>query len=77
MLFHLVFLTLTSYIILIGVKQKEIMLECNKKYTVLALNSALKNSKEMILLSEIKKRDKNNNIKRIYEEHLFMNTFIC
>jgi len=53
------------------------MLECNKKYTVLALNSALKNSKEMILLSEIKKRDKNNNIKRIYEEHLFMNTFIC
>jgi len=52
------------------------MLGYNKKYIVLALNSVLKNSKEMILVSEIKRRDKNNNMKRIYEEHLLIHLLI-
>ena len=42
------------------------MLKCNKYYTILALNCILKNSKKTILVLEIKKRYKNNNI-RIYK----------
>ena len=43
------------------------MLEYNKNYIILALNCMLKNSKGMILVSEIKKRNRNNNIKRRIE----------
>ena len=44
------------------------MLRCNKNYAALALNYILKNSKRTVLVSEICRRDKNNNIlKEIYE----------
>jgi len=39
------------------------MLEYNKNFAILALNYILKNSKKIILISEIKRRDRNNNIK--------------
>jgi len=39
------------------------MLEYNKNFAILALNYILKNSKKIILMSEIKRRDRNNNIK--------------
>ena len=39
------------------------MLEYNKNYTTLALNYILKNSKRTISALEIKKMDRNNNIK--------------
>jgi len=39
------------------------MLGCNKNFAILALNYILKNSKKIILMSEIKRRDRNNNIK--------------
>jgi len=38
------------------------MLRYNKNYIILALNCMLKNSKGIISVSEIKKRDRNNNI---------------
>jgi len=44
-------------------KNKEIMLECNKHYAILALNCILKNSKGKITVSEIKRRDRNNSMK--------------
>jgi len=40
------------------------MLEYNKNYVALALNYMLKNSKRMISVLEIKKRDKNNSIRK-------------
>ena len=43
--------------------KKEVMLRCNKNYTLLALNCRLKNSKETISASQIKRRGRNNNIK--------------
>ena len=43
--------------------KKEIILEYNKNYAILALNYALKNSKRMISALEIDKRYKKNNIK--------------
>jgi len=43
--------------------RKEIILGCNKKLAILALNYILKNSKEIILVSGIKRRGRNNNIK--------------
>jgi len=50
--------------LVIGIKQKrEVMLGCNKNYAKLALNCILKNSKETILASRIKKRCRNNNIR--------------
>ena len=39
------------------------MLECNKNYTILALNCILKNSKRMISALRIDRRYRNNNIK--------------
>ena len=39
------------------------MLGYNKHYIALAPNHVLKNSKKMILVSEIKRRSRNNNIK--------------
>ena len=45
------------------VKQKEVMLEYNKNYIILALNYVLKNSEETILVSEIERRGRDNNIK--------------
>jgi len=39
------------------------MLGYNKNYTTLALDYILKNSKRMILVSGIKRRDRNNNIR--------------
>ena len=38
------------------VKQKEVMLEYNKNYATLALECALKNSKEIISASEINRK---------------------
>jgi len=38
------------------------MLGHNKNYAILAFNCLLKNSKEMILASEIKRKCRNNNI---------------
>jgi len=38
------------------------MLECNKNYAILALNYALKNSKETLSVSEINRKYRNNNI---------------
>ena len=38
------------------------MLGCNKNYAILTLSCILKNSKNMILALEIKRRCKNNNI---------------
>ena len=43
--------------------RREIMLGYNKNYTTLALDYILKNSKRMILVSGIKRRDRNNNIR--------------
>ena len=43
------------------------MLEYNKNYAMLTLNYTLKDLKEIISASEIKKRGKNNNLKRIYK----------
>ena len=43
--------------------RKEVMLECNKNYAILALNCTLKNSKRIILVLEIGKNSRNNNIK--------------
>ena len=40
------------------------MLGCNKNYTTLALNCALKNSKEILLVSGINRIYGNDNIKR-------------
>ena len=45
------------------VRQKKIILECNKNYTTLALNYMLNNSKGTILVSKMERRNKNNNIK--------------
>ena len=39
------------------------MLGCNKNYATLALNYILKNSKRIILVLEIGKNSRNNNIK--------------
>ena len=39
------------------------MLEYNKNYVILVLNYILKNSRKTLLISEIDKRYKNNNIK--------------
>ena len=39
------------------------MLEYNKNYATLAFNCILKNSKEILLTSEINKRYRNNSIK--------------
>jgi len=39
------------------------MLECNKKYAILALNCILKNSKRKISVLGIKRRDRNNSMK--------------
>jgi len=39
------------------------MLEYNKNYVTLVLNCILKNLKGMILVLEIKGRDRNNNIR--------------
>ena len=38
------------------------MLEYNKNYVILALNCTLKNSKRTLLMLEINRRCKNNNI---------------
>jgi len=38
------------------------MLECNKNYTILALNYVLKNSEKIILVLETYRRNKNKNI---------------
>ena len=38
------------------------MLGCNKNYTTLAFNCALKNSKRMISALEINRKYRNNNI---------------
>ena len=46
-----------------GVKQKEIMLGYNKNYTTLVFNYVLKNSEETILVLEIERRGRDNNIK--------------
>ena len=44
------------------------MLEYTKNYTMLAINCVLKNSKRMISVLGIERRDKNNSIlKGIYE----------
>jgi len=44
------------------------MLRYNKNYIILAFNCILNNLKRMISVSGIKKRDRNNNIKKgIYE----------
>ena len=40
------------------------MLRCYKNYTILALNYMLKNSKRIISVSEIKRRNRNNNIRK-------------
>ena len=40
------------------------MLGYNKNYTILFLNYMLKNSKGIISVSEIKRRDRNNSIKK-------------
>ena len=52
------------------------MLECNKNYTILALNCILKNSKRIISVLEIKRRNRNNSINRIYKnpERALVNT---
>ena len=50
-----------------GVKQKRGYAKCNKNYVALALNFILKNSKKIILVSKIKRRDRNNSIKRRIE----------
>ena len=42
--------------------KKKVILGYNKNYTILALNCILKNSKEMILASEINRRCRKNNI---------------
>jgi len=42
------------------IKQK-IILGCNKNYTILALNCILINSKVVISVSEIEKRNRKNN----------------
>ena len=39
------------------------MLGCNKNYVILALNCMLKNSKKIISVLEIERRDRSNNIK--------------
>ena len=39
------------------------MLGYNKKYVALALNCILKNSKKIISILEIKRKNRNNNIK--------------
>ena len=38
------------------------MLGCNKNYVTLAFNYTLKNSKEILSVSEINRRYRNNNI---------------
>ena len=40
------------------------MLECDKNYATLVLNYILNNLKRTILVLEIKRKDKNNNIKK-------------
>ena len=42
------------------------MLRYNKNYIILAFNCILNNLKRMISVSGIKKRDRNNNIKKEY-----------
>ena len=42
--------------------RKEVMLEYNKNYVILALNYILKNSKRTLSASEIDKGYRNNNI---------------
>ena len=42
---------------MIEIKEKEIILECNKNYIILVLNCTLKNSKRIVLVSKIKRRD--------------------
>ena len=42
------------------------MLEYNKNYAILAFNHMLKNLKRTISISEIKRRDRNNSIKKEY-----------
>jgi len=39
------------------------MLGCDKNFAILVLNYILKNSKEIILVSGIKRRSRNNDIK--------------
>jgi len=41
-----------------GIKEKEVILECNKNHVILVLNCILKNSKRTVSASEIKRRDK-------------------
>ena len=44
--------------------------EYNKNYATLALNCALKNSKEIVSISEICRRDRNKNVINILKRHL-------
>ena len=53
------------------------MLKCNKNYVILALDCMLKNSKEIISVLEIKKRDRNNSIKKNIQKYSLANAFPC
>jgi len=53
------------------------MLECNKNYVILVLDCMLKNSKETISVLGIKKRDRNNSIKKNIQKYSLVNDFPC